>query len=515
MLTLLLLAACEPWTLPGNGYKSLDHAPWDPNVISAADGVYVRLPQAGQLLRLAPDGSATPVDLNGASPDRLTLAPDNETVLAFVSWPICRDDDPRMVYVDECRYEDLSSGSELSIIRDAAVAFTVDIPSQYNAFAFDDSGTLAVAYLDFANGETIDVSGVLNLTEAVFVDITTGETHAVPVGFAAENVLFANDGSKALVLSRSEVALVSLTGDDAWTVRVTYPLTLDVDHEVAPDDAVLITNADRDTDYALVSVDGQSELYVLDLTYESIDIVELDGVPSDLYVDAVTNTTLISYGSVAQLDVLEHELFEVDSIDLDEPCTRIEGDEGQVMLYNDAGRYHDVYLYATEAQELTEQRAENPIIEMRLTESGAFGVASMNIDNGSGSGASGFFDAYYGLGVFDLSGAEDPIALVLEGAPVGLELTVNDGKDYALVLMDDVDGLQKIDLASATNTEILLEETPLGIDAMPNGRFVVTHPNPLGLITFVDAGSEDLVTVSGFAAAGLLDRPVLPRRLVE
>lgn len=515
-LLLLLLAGCTPWELPDNGSNYLSLPTWDPAVLSAADGVYVRLPQAGDLLRIQPDGAYAAVDLDGASPDRMVLAPDGETVLAFVSWPTCRDEDPAIVYVDECEDEDLESDSELVLVRDGAVANRLDVPSQYNAFAFNESGSLAVAYLDFSQGDTIDVSGVLNLTEAVFVDVTSGEAHAVPVGFAPENVLFSADGSTALVLSRSKVAVVSLAGEDAWTRTVTFPLTLDVDQEVDPDNAVLITSDDGDTDYALVSVAGQSELYVLDLTNESIDIVELDSVPSDLAVDSATNHTLIVYAGRARLDVLEHDLFEISSVDLDEPATRIGGGDGRVLLYNDGGRYHDVYVYDTVAETLEEMRAENPIRELRLTGDSLFGVATMNVEAGGGNDASGFYDQYYGLGVFDLGDAPaDPVALLLEGEPVGLELTEDEGTNYALVLMNGVDALQKVDLARGAATEIVLEEPSLGIDAMPDGRFVVTHDSMLGLVTFVDASSEELVTAAGFAAAGLLERPVLPRRNVE
>jgi hypothetical protein len=515
-LPLLLLAACEPWNLPSPAYHSVDLPAWDPDVVSAADGVYVRLPQAGDLVRIAPDGAVTPVDLLGASPDRMTLAPDDATILAYTSWPTCRDDDPKIVYVDECDYEDLEYRSELVLIRDAKVEHALDVPSQYNAFAFNDAGSLAVAYLDFSAGAEIDVSGVLNLTEAVFVDLASGETHAVPVGFAPENVLFSADGANALVLSRSKVAVVSLTGDDAWSRTVTFPLTLDVDQEVDPDNAVLIQDDDGDTDYALVSVSGQSELYVLDLTNESIDIVELDGVPSDLYVDPVTNHTLVVYAGRNQLDILEHELFEVSSVDLDEPATEIAGSDGRVVLYNTYGSYHDVYVYDTAAETLLEMRSENPIREMLLTEDKSFGVATTDPEGGSGNDASGFYDRYYGLGVFDLGeDPADPVALLLEGQPVGLALTQDEGTNFALVLMNGVDGLQKVDLAGGAATELLLEEPPLGISAMPDGRFVVTHDTELGLITFVDASSEELVTAAGFASRGLLERPALPRRAVE
>jgi hypothetical protein len=98
---------------------------------------------------------------------------------------------------------------------------------------------------------------------------------------------------------------------------------------------------------------------------------------------------------------------------------------------------------------------------------------------------------------------------------VGLELTNDGTTNYALVLMEDVDALQKVDLSVGTASELLLEEPPIGIDAMPDGSFVVTHDASLGLITFVDATTEALVPAAGFAATGLLERPTLPRRGTE
>jgi hypothetical protein len=140
----------------------------------------------------------------------------------------------------------------------------------------------------------------------------------------------------------------------------------------------------------------------------------------------------------------------------------------------------------------------------------------MSTETSGGNDVSGFYDQYYGLGLFDLaSEPRDPVALLLEGLPVGFALTTDDTANYALVLMEGIDALQKIDVGAATASELILEEPPVGIDAMPGGLFVVTHPNPLGLVTFVDATTESLTTAAGFASAGLLERPVLPRRDVE
>lgn len=516
MHLLLLAVGCNPWDLPDDDSRYVNLPNWDSNVVSAADGVYVRLPAAGALARVKTDGTFDLVDLDGASPDRMVIAPDGETVLAFASWPVCDDLDADIELVSDCREEDLSYSSELDIIRDGKVVKAIaGVPPQYNAFAFSGSGGIGVSYLDFSQTEDIDVSGVLNLTEAVFIDISTGDSHAVPIGFAAEKVLFNEAGNKAVVLSRSQVAMVDLA---TWAVEVSFPLTLDPDQNVQPEDVVLATRIDESTgdvtDYALVSISGRSEVYVLDLTNESIDIVELDAAPSDLLVDG--NRTLLVYAGRAVLDALDHDFFEIESFELDEPCNAMLGGNDLAVLYNTGGRYHDVYVFDSANDDVIEFRAENPVMGMQLTADGAYALATLNTESSSGSGVGGFYDQFYGLQIFDLVTKDDPVALALESYPVGVEIVEGTSGAHALVLLEGLDELLSIDLATAATGSVSLEEPPLGIDAMPDGTFVVTHPSPLGLISFVDpADSTHITTAAGFASSGLLSSPVLPRRNVE
>ena len=499
---LLALLACHPWDhLPGNGYGYLDLATWDPEVVSATDGVYVRLPAAGQLARVKPDGSTTLVGLDGASPDRMILAPDDETVLVFASWPVCDDDDPEIKVVEDCREEDLHTESELAIVRNGARDHVADVPSQFNAMAFSASGSVAVAYIDQTQASAIEVDGVLNLTEAVFIDLATGETHAVPVGFAAEQVLFSDDATQAIVLSQGQVALVDLA---LWEVVVSYSLALDPDSEIQPENVVLIDA--NNTDYALVSIHGRAELYVLDLTpdAEHVDIVELDAAPSDLLVDSVTGSTLIVYAGAAQLDMVEHERFEVSSYELDEGATDMLGGDGQVLLWNQDGAARDVYLVDTTTKKIVEFRAEDTVESMLLTDDRAYAVATLGASN----------NGYYGLTLFDLVAQDDPVTLALQTRPVGLEIVAS---QTALVLLEGNDALFTVDLATAHTEDLSLEAPALGIDAMPgeDGRFVVTHDASLGLISFVDPSTGDIATAAGFASQGLLNDHPLPRRNEE
>ena len=497
------LAGC----LSGDYYVSSDVA-WDPAVLAAKDGVYVRLPSAGRLVRVKTDGTYSEVDLNGASPDALTAVPGGESVLVHASWPICDTTRGNVRFVGDCPSDDLSYGHEIDVVSDGVVVGSTDgVPYQFNAMAFKADNSLAVAYLDFSNGDAIDVSGVLNLTEAVFMDMGTGEVHRVPVGFAPENVLFTADGSRAVVLSRSQVAVVDLS---TWALLVTYPLTLDASTQVEPTDVVLTP----DGGYALVTIANSPDLYVLDLVAESIDIVELTGVPSDLAVDATNDRTVIVYGGESQVDVLEHAYFETEGFELDEPASAILAVGDQHLLYNPGSSYHAVSRFNLAAGSVDGYVAENPVEEMFATADGTLAVATTRPESSSSGGVSGFYDAYYGLSVFDLVTDRTPAALALESAPLGVQLVAEDGVNTAFVLLDGLDELVQVDLATGSSSSLKLDEPPVGMTAIPDGPLVVVHSSALGLLSFYDVASGDVVTAANFATLGLYGSTELPRREV-
>lgn len=506
LLLLPVLFACHPWQFPTRGSYTFDDPLWDPAVVAASDGVYVRLPAAGALVRVLPDGSWSQVDLNGASPDDLLLGPDDATLLVRASWTTCADDDPKIRTESDCRSDDLDTAHEIDLVKDGAVIGTLgDVPPQFNRVTFNADGSMGAAYLDFSDPTAIDVDLMLNLTQVSFFEMgSTVVSHNVTVGFAAESVLFTSGQPRAVVLSRSQVAVVDL---NTWAVTVTYPLTLDPDAAVVPTDVALTP----DGRYAMVSVAGQADLYVLDLEQESIDLVELDGVPSDLYVDAVNDRTVIVYSSVRQVDVLEHEYFELSTYPLEEPSTAVLPADGEVVLYN-ANGYHDVYRFDAATGDVVEYRAENPVMDLHVTDDHRFAVATLDRESTGAGGVSGFYDAYYGLDIFDLSDDRAGTALALEGRPVGLALSARNGENHALVLMEGVDSLLDIDLLVGTNAPVELLEPPLGLAAQPDGTFVIPQDSAEGLVSFFDAATGEITDVIGFALTDILPDDTLPRR---
>lgn len=506
-LLLLALTACDPWnTWPGQGWEDIDSPLWDADVVNATDGTYVRLPHAQRLVRVNADGSFQGIDLDGATPQRILPTPDGEQVLVFARWESCDDPDPDIVTPDDCDSDDLVVNAELARVQDGTRQDVYDVPAHMNSLAWSPDGRVAVAYLDYEAGTDIEIDGVVDLTEVLFIPLDGGAPSAVSIGFSPRNILFTPDDGRAVIMSRSEVVVVSL---DTFEVVVTYPLVLDDDHEVNPKDAVLTP----DGRYALVSVEGSSELYKLDLQSPTIDLEDLDAPPSDMIVSEAEDAVVIVYDSMARVDVLDLTSFELkDPVALDDPMNGVLLSDGLAVLYNQDSSSHDVYTLDLDTTELVEHRVENPVDDMRLSPAGRYAVGTLRPESTGGTGLEQYQDANWGLAVIDLVESE-AVSLVLESRPVGLELVEQGDSTYALVLLEGRDTVLQLDLASPSRPEELdLEAPPTSIGALPDGRFSITHDAPLGLISFLDPATGKTTPAAGFATLGLMVEETLPRR---
>lgn len=508
MTILLLLAACNTWDdLPGNNYNTLDAPLWDQDITAASDGLYVQLTRSGELVRVSADGTVEVVDLGHAQPKKVVLAPDKATLMVFTDALLCETDKPRVDSVEDCNREneDLKVESRLSLVSDAIAESTSAVAAHYNAVQFSNDGNTAVIYLDeeSANLSTLNVDGLLNPTEVVFVELDTGAAVQVPVGFAADRILFTPDDERAVVLSRSKVVVVDLTTGN-YEQLVSFPLSLDVDDDVRPQDAAL----SPDGRYALLTVEGSGELYALDLESESINIVSLDAAPADMAVSVEADRTVLVYSSKLQVDVLEHEYFDVETLTLEEPANNILVRDRMALLYNTStsNNRHDVIRLDLETSERIEYRMENPVSSLEIAPDGRTAVALMRTESGSGTGLESLADSNYGVAILDLASERgNNISLMSETRPVGLAFQGGELSKTALLLLEGKDDLLQLDLDTGTYLEVPLPDAPLGIGAFGESAFYITHDSALGLISFWNPAAEALETVSGFALSGLLN----------
>ena len=500
-----LVMGCNPW--PDYNSEYLENDLWDSSIVTLDDGVYARLPHSGQLVRVGTDDTWHPVDLDGARPTRMSADLYKTRLLVHAEWPVCADPEASIKLVEDCPEEALSWESELAIVDNGERTAVAKVPRHLNAMKFTPDGNTAVAYLN----DDIDAGSVtgpiVDLSEVLFIDLDSGDTHSVSVGFMPKEVLFTQDGTRAVVLSRSKAVVVDI---ENRSVTIEYPLTNDSDIEIDPSAAVL----SPDDRYAMIAIAGERDLYKLDLEVVSIDIEGLEGVPSDLASDSTNGQTLVVYGDQNQVDIItEHDFIERITLELDDPATSIAVNDGIAVLYNTRNNsVRDVVLVDLEDMKSTEFVAANPVNSLQLTEQGDYAVATLRPENGGGSGLDGYQDSRWGLAVMDLL-SDDIASLVLESKPVGLEIVQNEDGAFALLLLENLDSLLQIDLSRpGSYSEIELPAAPVGIDASPDGSFTIAHASELGQISFLDPATGTIRTTGGFATAGMFSNDLLPRR---
>ena len=511
LLLLLLASGCTWENLPNGEYNSLSQPAWSPEEAqSLVDGLYIPLPAAGDLVRVLPDGTFSTIDLAEGTVAHLSPSPSLERMGVFLDTWFCDPEDPRdrrdIESLDDCPSDERERERTLRIVTAGTAGDVIPINTHLNAIAWSPSERFAIGYLDADRG--VEVNGVINLVNVQVVDLETGESTAVGVGFAPDRVLYTEDGSRAVVLSQNRVAVIDLAAQPPVT-EVVFPLTLDPDQSVTPD-AVTLTPDGR---YAMISVRGSADLYVLDLDAHSVNLVSLPAAPADLFVDAERDRTVIVYENRPVVDLLDHAFFDLETTQLDESMNRITRLDGQVLLYNDE-RGHDVYRLDLETGDVVEYRLQNPAIEVQVAPGGEWAVALTRAEGNGGSGLEGTYDASPGMEVLDLrsdKGKTSP--WLLEGQGLGLAFAEGDNGPQALVLQADTEYLYQLDVLTGAATELELDTAPAAIGALPEGPWWIMHPTALGLVSFVDPQTFEVTEVSGFALSNLAT--ATPVTLVE
>jgi hypothetical protein len=507
-LAVLALTACGWDHLPDGSFVEREGPLWNPDrVLAAEDGLYIPLERARRLVRIDGSGVATEVDLGGALLDQVTLAPDGRTVVATVREFRCVADDPRELRgvdtLDDCPSALREVDGFVVAIEEGEVRSRVPVSAHYNALTFADDGRWAIAWLDVDAGVSFEDAGVVDLTSVLVLDLEEGVSTPVSVGFGAENVLFTPEADRAVVLSRSSVALVDLRGESPER-GTTFPLTLDADQTVQP----VGVDLTPDGAYALITARHQDDLYVLRLERPSVNLVNLSGQPSDMAVfegidaqdDIADERTVVVHAGTARVDLVDHDAFDVDSLVLDEPMDHIAPVGRTAVLWGSAGQ-QDVYSLDLDDETLIEYRLENPPRSLQVAPTGEFAVALTGP-----TGGLDFFDTRHLLEVLDLSddrGRSRPHLLEAPGRDLAFNVT--DTRLDVLVLQSGTDYLFQLDLYTQQAQEVDLPAPPVALGARPGGGFWVSHDASLGLITLYDPASGEQVEVAGFAAYGLLE----------
>lgn len=492
-LPLLALIGCG-WDLPHQSWTSV--APlWDPRgVLATDDGLYGLMPHAGGVVLLRPGEDAVRVDIGEGRATRLSSAPTGgpAAVAAVIERYRCATDDPKETrgvhMVEDCAADDLQVDNEIDLIRAGEVSSAIALDAPFDSLVWSPDGSHAIGWIDLANAAGIH--GVVNLTSVVVIDATAGTATPVSVGFAATQVLFDAQGDKAVVLSQSAVAVIDLTASPPVR-EVTFALTLDP-HQVVVPIGVALTPDDA---HALISVQGKSDLYVLDLIHHSVNIVSLDAAPSAMHVDIADDRTVLVSASAASVDIVDHDVFDVERIALAEPMSSIVDGAGFDLLYNPG--LQDIYQLDVLTGDVITYRLQEPLLSLYLAPTEEFAIA---LTSESG------FGGRPGMEILDLrDGRGHTYPYLLEQRGIDVAFTETDAGLHALVLQQNVPYLYKLDLYAGAAEEVELVQPPVAIGALDSGGFYVTHDDPLGLVSVVDPATNAIETLAGFGSLGLLD----------
>ena len=479
---LLAVGACD------RGYTNVDDLWPVDRLTPTADGLYAPLPQGRDgLAWITPDGAAAPVDLGDRTLGGLFASPGNTAAWArLVDWSceVADRREARRVKVrDDCPSDALVGTRTLHPLVAGTVGPAIDLDPQYDSFAWSPDGRYAIG---FTAGS---VDGFVNLTSVVVVDTTTNTPTNVAVGFGAQGAAFSADGTKAIVLTQTEVVLIDLTGSPSRVAS--FELTSDRSETIRAIGAEITA----DGSFALVTLAGKRDVYVLDLVNPSINLVGLSGTPVAM-LDGTR--TVLAYNDAAVVDLLDHDLFEIQSVALDTWVDRIVPVPDGALLWRQGAQ--DVYHLDVATGDTVRFRLVGAAraVELLPDNSGALVFSGTNtVELVDFANTDGDIDRVFGLG----------------GVPIAMALTSSALGPKAIVLVQDSPDLVVIDVFAATAAQIELSGTPLGIGALPGGPFYVAEAEPLGLVGFIDPETLTITEAAGFATLGLLDE--VPVTVVE
>lgn len=488
-LTFLLLIGCDQSYYYDNE-RSLPT--WVPESTTATtDGVYTLMPRVGLIAQFIGEVDVTYVDVRPHRFQSILPMPDGKRLLARTQTTRCEEELPeRNPSVADCPYDAVRYDEAVRVITDGVASEPVALEPGLGALHMSPDGRFAAA---LANAGADDaIGGLVNLTAMQVIEVDTSESWIVSTGFAASEVLFLQDAAgvtdAAIVLAPNEVALVDLTAQSP-DPEVVFPLRLDGFGQTLPR-SVTVT---PDRAHALVTIQGSSDLFVLDLVAYSINILSLRGVPTTLTLDPDGDRTFIGYSNSSVIEAVDHGTFDLRAWTTHGTVDRMLIREGALYAWNRSGG-----TFVERIDLATDDQVSWPL-------NYASGELFVSPDNAWALTTPSAYPARFEL--LDLAAGADG-ELDTDPRPFGLDGVVLDAAfdgtaGSALLLQADQDDVLRVQWPSLEAEAIALSQPPVAIGAAATGGWFVTHPEPQGLVSFLSTDGV-VAEIGGFALHDML-----------
>ncbi len=456
-------------------------------------------------LRLPP--ATTDAYVFVASPERDTVT--RVSVPSLDVLTVAVGDNPALVATsaDYAKAVCFSTGSDDLAVIDAESLDVVEVPlrSNLNALEMSPDGAWAVVYhdADIADEEYDDQGGAQSFNEISLVNLDSFEHFPMVVGSNPRQVVFTDEADQAIVVSDQYLAIIDLlaTAPGPELVQLAEDL-------LEPPRAEEIAIA-PDGSYAFVRQFAADEITVIDLASHEVGRVEVGFNPTDLDIMPDGSQAVVvsrGAGELSLLDVAD-PFAEPEVIELPEGyllgSLALVPDGSLGVLYTTAALEDRYATWDVGSGEVDVHTLVKPIDTLSISPTGETLLIFHTRDNVDGADPEGDFYDEYALTMADLGDLRtNPLRLPAEPLEYANSL---DGA-YGYFAMDGEQSLVQLDYSSLLYLQVELKSDPVHVGVLPDTDYAwVSQQHELGRISFFDAQTESLETITGFELNGEIE----------
>lgn len=371
------------------------------------------------------------------------------------------------------------------------------VAADANAWAVSPDGRWALAWGDASRVQNPDPTQGFQDVSAIDL---TGQKPAtiVAVGYRPVKMGFASDGTRAFAITQDGVSVIDLTGASPLVTR-NFPVSSDPSDDPGTRD-VSIT---PDGAYALVRRDGQAAITVVALADGTLTTVTLPANATDLTLTPQGDAALAVMRDVSTVAVLPIPqiasapgAFTTIAISGETFGRAIVADDAKTtLLFTTALPVDRLTVLSLPTQASRTVKLYAPLYAVFSTHDAQNAVVVHSLPADAGTSAHGAFSIVP-------VGAQLPAKIVGTDAPPNA-VALSPASDRALVTArDDARHVYQAYLAKLPSLEVdqfTLASPPIaaGVVAGAN-RAYVAQSNPEGRITFIDLGTGQARTLTGF-----------------
>jgi len=417
----------------------------------------------------------------GMMPTIVDVTPDNKTAVVFNSGDY--------------------SVSLIDISTDTVSTLPVDMYD--NNMVLSPSGNVAITYFDPSKSSSFAANPTRNFNEISIVNIISGTSTLVNVGYLPYMIMFTADGSKAIAVTTSMLSVIDLNNSYVVT---RYQLVNPLLQKIVPSSLKLTS----DGRFALAVIQNSSDIVIQDIINGNQTILALGPTVTDIALTIDSSRAIAVNEGNGSLSYITLSTFSVTTqyTGLDINHIVVSPDGKGAMLYTNSpttttSAGESVYVLSFtdgSIQSYPVIKAVNSVIMVPFTTTTGISSAII-VHTGPGGSSSDpvqqFFFNHYAITMFDMTtGVATPVALV--SAPT-LFAVSNDGV-YGYAMMPDTDAVAILNFVTQLSTGVYVPSTPTFIGVMPGTHTAyIGETYPLGRLSFIEPDSSTLLsTVTGF-----------------